>query len=83
MDSYSNISMDIDEPQEGWLGQHCYFRKLANHKKKEKYISTIAKCIKTVKHANDSDVLIVQTAVEYVNCGLVGDDTDLLVLLCY
>lgn len=64
---------------------------LANKTKKQKFINMLgdqlenSKC--KVHHApGDADLLIVQKAVEsdaIVNTVLVGDDTDLLILLCY
>ena len=64
---------------------------LANKTNKQKFINMLgdqlekSKC--KVHHApGDADLLIVQKAVEsaaMVNTVLVGDDTDLLILLCY
>ena len=64
---------------------------LANQKNKQRFINMVSEelrknnCI--VYHASsDADLLIVQEAVKSAQCidtVLVGDDTDLLVLLCY
>ena len=64
---------------------------LSNKVNKQRFIHLVAEkleregCI--TDHAKeDADVLIVQTAIEFAktkNTILVGDDTDLLVLLCY
>ncbi len=64
---------------------------LGNKKNKQQFINMLSKELKKqhcqVYHAaGDADVLIVQKAVECAattNTILVGDDTDLLILLCY
>ncbi len=64
---------------------------LGNKKNKQPFINLLSKELKKqhcqVYHASgDAEVLIVQKAVEYAattNTVLVGDDTDLLILLCY
>jgi hypothetical protein len=64
---------------------------LANKNNKQRFINMLGKELKKqhcqVYHAvGDADVLIVQKAVEWAattNTVLVGDDTDLLILLCY
>ncbi len=64
---------------------------LANTSNKQRFIIMLGNQLKqqgcTVYHApGDADLLIVQKAIESAIVGntvLVGDDTDLLVLLCY
>ncbi|KAK3705553.1 hypothetical protein QZH41_000251 [Actinostola sp. cb2023] len=64
---------------------------LSNVKNKQRFIHMLSKFLKTnncqTRHAvSDADLLIVKTSVESArarNTILVGDDTDLLVLLCY
>ncbi|XP_068675446.1 uncharacterized protein [Montipora foliosa] len=64
---------------------------LSNPKNKQRFLSMLSKALQNVgcitHHANgDADLLIVKTAVESARTSttvLVGDDTDLLVLLCY
>ena len=64
---------------------------LSNHKNKQRFLSMPSKALQNVgcitHYANgDADLLIVKTAVESPRTSttvLVGDDTDLLVLLCY
>ena len=64
---------------------------LANPKNKQRFISMPSRFLQqdicpTYHTEGDVDVLIVKTAVESVrerNTVLVGDDTDLLVLLCF
>ncbi|KAK3732581.1 hypothetical protein QZH41_004976 [Actinostola sp. cb2023] len=64
---------------------------LSNVKNKQRFIDMLSKFLKTnncqTRHAvSDADLLIVKTSVESArarNTILVGDDTDLLVLLCY
>ena len=64
---------------------------LSNTKNKQSFIFLLSRFLQQVgcqvSHAKgDADMLIVQTAIESVsrsNTVLVGDDTDLLVLLCF
>ena len=64
---------------------------LSNPMNKQRFLSMLSKALQNVgciaHHANgDADLLIVKTAVESPRTSttvLVGDDTDLLVLLCY
>ena len=64
---------------------------LANPKNKQRFINMLSRFLKedncpTYHAKGDADVLIVKTAVESArerNIVLVGDDTDLLVLLCF
>ena len=64
---------------------------LSNPKNKQRFLSMLSKALQNVgcitHHANgDADLLIVKTAVESARTSttvLVGDNTDLLVLLCY
>ena len=64
---------------------------LSNPKNKQRFLSMLSKALQNVgcitHHANgDANLLIVKTAVESARTSttvLVGDDTDLLVLLCY
>ena len=64
---------------------------LSNPKDKQRFLSMLSTVLQNVgcitHHANgDADLLIVKTAVESARMSttvLVGDDTDLLVLLCY
>ena len=64
---------------------------LSNKQNKQKFINALADKLVgngyTVHHAQaDADLLIVQTAIECaasMKTILIGDDTDLLVLLCY
>ena len=64
---------------------------LSNPKNKQRFLSMLSEALQNVgcitHHANgDADLLIVKTAVESARTSttvLVGDDTDLLVLLCY
>ena len=64
---------------------------LSNPKNKQRFLLMLSKTLQHVgcvtHHANgDADLLIVKTAVESARTSttvLVGDDTDLLVLLCY
>ena len=64
---------------------------LSNPKNKQSFLLMLSEALQNVgcvtHHANgDADLLIVQTAVESARTKttiLVGDDTDLLVLLCY
>ena len=64
---------------------------LANPKNKQRFINMLSRFLKedncpTYHAKGDADVLIVKTAVESArerNTVLVGDDTDLLVLLCF
>ena len=64
---------------------------LANNSNKQQFINLLSDCLKNnkceVHHApSDADVLIVQTAIQSAkshNTVLVGEDTDLLILLCY
>ena len=64
---------------------------LSNNVNKQRFINLLGIRLKadgcTVDNAKgDADVLIVQTAIESarsINTIVVGDDTDLLVLLCY
>ena len=60
---------------------------LANPKNKQRFINMLSRFLQedncpTYHAEGDADVLIVKTAVER-NTVLVGDDTDLLVLLCF
>ena len=60
---------------------------LANPKNKQRIINMLSRFLQedncpTYHAEGDADVLIVKTAVER-NTVLVGDDTDLLVLLCF
>lgn len=64
---------------------------LANPKNKQRFINMLSRFLQedncpTYRAEGDADVLIVKTAVESArerNTVLVGDDTDLLVLLCF
>ena len=64
---------------------------LSNPKNKQRFLSMLSKALQNVgcitHHANgDADLLIFKTAVEFARTSttvVVGDDTDLLVLLCY
>ena len=64
---------------------------LNNTTNKQRFINLLAAKLKregcSIHHAvSDADVLIVQTAVEsasHMNTIVIGDDTDLLILLCY
>ena len=64
---------------------------LANRKNKQQFIFMLSRELennncKTHHASGNADLLIVQKAVEYAttsNTVLVGDDTDLIVLLCY
>ncbi len=64
---------------------------LANITNKQKFIYRLANCLKTAGHEcihadSDADFVIVQTAMNKAilkTTYLIGDDTDLLVLLCY
>ena len=64
---------------------------LSNPKNKQRFLSMLSEALQNVgcitHHANgDADLLVVKTAVESARTSttvLVGDDTDLLVLLCY
>ncbi|KAK3709221.1 hypothetical protein QZH41_004579 [Actinostola sp. cb2023] len=64
---------------------------LANKVNKQRFINFLSERLQAARctsaHAvGDADLLIVQTAVEsarYTTTALVGDDTDLLVLLCF
>lgn len=64
---------------------------LANKTNKQRFINLLSESLvaagyKTVHAKNDADVMIVQTAVESAKTSetvVVGDDTDLLVLLCF
>ena len=64
---------------------------LSNPKNKQRFLIMLSEALQNVgcvtHHANgDADLLIVKTAVESARTDttvLVGDDTDLLVLLCY
>ena len=64
---------------------------LSNPKNKQRFLSMLSKALQDVgcitHHTNgDANLLIVKTAVESTRTSttvLVGDDTDLLVLLCY
>ena len=64
---------------------------LANPKNKQRFINMLSRFLQedncpTFHDEGDADVLIVKTAVESArerNTVLVGDDTDLLVLLCF
>ena len=64
---------------------------LANPKNKQRFINMLSRCLQedncpTYHAEGDADVLIVKTAVESArvrNTVLLGDGTDLLVLLCF
>ena len=64
---------------------------LSNHENKQNFINLLSDALvksncRTCHSDDDADVFIVQTAVESaknMDTVLVGDDTDLLVLLCY
>ena len=64
---------------------------LANSENKQDFIFMLSRCLEengcnTIHAEADADVLIVQTAVkcaENRDVALIGEDTDLLVLLCY
>ena len=64
---------------------------LANSKNKQRFINMLSRFLQedncpTYHAAGDADVLIVKITVESAgerNTVLVGDDTDLLVLLCF
>lgn len=64
---------------------------LSNVKNKQRFINMLSRCLQekncqTIHAEEDADALIVQTAIESaksLNTVLVGDDTDLLILLCH
>ena len=61
---------------------------LANKVNKQKFIALLGQELEkascTVYHASgDADVLIIQKAAQSAETILIGEDTDLLVLLCY
>ena len=64
---------------------------LSNPKNKQRFLSMLSKALQNVggitHHADcDADLIIVKTAVESARTSttvLVGDDTEMLVLLCY